>query len=116
MNNYQSGHFAEIAVLFYLFCKGYKKVALNYKPHNRLGAGEIDLIVKKGKILVFVEVKKRTTFEKAAYSITEKQQLRIRRGAEYFLQNNPCYSDCDLRFDAVLVKFPFSLIHIFDAF
>ena len=54
MNNYYFGHFAEDVALWYLRLKGYRKVAKNYVTGRGTGAGEVDLIVKKSKTLVFV--------------------------------------------------------------
>ena len=116
MKNYHSGHFAETLALAYLRLKGYSKLADNYVTGKGTGAGEVDLIVRKGNIIVFVEVKKRTTIENAAYAITIKQQTRIRRAAEAFLAAYPQYANCDIRFDAVLVQFPYKIEHIKNAF
>lgn len=98
--------------LFYLLCKGYFPVAKNYVTGRGTHAGEVDLIVKKRRLLVFVEVKKRQDLEQAAYAITEKQKQRIIRGAEAFLKKHPRYDDCAVRFDAVLVEFPASIRHL----
>jgi putative endonuclease len=57
--NYKAGHRAEKIALLWLMLKGYRLVAKNFVVGRGTGAGEVDLIVKKGKTLVFVEVKKR---------------------------------------------------------
>lgn len=112
-NNY--GKYAEKLAVFYLFCKGYKIIARNQITGRGTSAGEIDIIASKGKFLVFIEVKKRQSLEKAAYAISAKQKKRIFRGAEAFLGKNPAYRSCDIRFDAVLIKFPFFIAHIQNA-
>ncbi len=111
-----SGKFAEYMAIFYLYIKGYRLVEHNYITGRGTGAGEVDIIVKKRQLLVFVEVKKRGDLAKAAYAIQAKQQQRIRRAAENFVAKHPQFSDFDIRFDAVLVKPPFHLQHIIDAF
>ena len=116
MQNNQSGHLAEFMALCYLRLKGYKFVARNLQNGHGTGAGEIDLIVKKQQTLVFVEVKKRRDIATAAHSILPKQQARIRRSAESFLAHHSEYGEFDIRFDAVLVEFPFKLKHITNAF
>ena len=116
MNNYYFGHFAEDVALWYLRLKGYRKVAKNYVTGRGTGAGEVDLIVKKSKTLVFVEVKKRTSIENAAYAIEARQQKRIRQSAKAFLAANEKYRGYDIRFDAVLVTWPFSVCHLENAF
>lgn len=116
MNNYYSGHWAEFLALIYLRFKGWHKVKTNFVTGRGTGAGEIDLIVRRGKTIAFVEVKKRTTLDNAAYAIAPRQQERIRRSAENFLAHYPRYANFDVRFDAVLIKFPFHIRHIENAF
>ena len=83
-NNYHNGKLAEYIALFYLLFHGYFPVAKNYVTGKGTHAGEVDLIVRKGKTLIFVEVKERRSFEKAAYAISEQQKQRIIHGAEVF--------------------------------
>lgn len=112
MNNYQSGKWAEFLACCYLRWHGYRLVARNIVVGRGSTAGEIDIIARKRCCLIFIEVKKRQTLDKAAYAITAKQQQRIIRGAQSFLQKHPQYRGYDLRFDAVLIKLPFSIRHI----
>ncbi len=111
-----SGKFAEYMAIFYLYIKGYRLVKHNYITGRGTGAGEIDIIVKKRHLLVFVEVKKRGDLANAAYAIQPKQQQRIRRAAENFVAKHQNFANFDIRFDAILVKPPFCLQHIIDAF
>ena len=111
-----SGKTAEFMALQYLRFKGYSLVVRNYVTGRGTGAGEIDLIVKNQKTLVFVEVKKRRNLTEAAYAVKPAQQERIRRAAEVFLAHHPEYADFDIRFDAVLVMFPLKIRHIPNAF
>ena len=111
-----SGKAAEFAARQYLKLKGYSVVCTNYIVGRGTGAGEIDLIVKKNRTLVFVEVKKRQNIDAAAYAILPKQQMRIRRAAEVFLARFADYQNFDIRFDAVLVQFPLKIQHIENAF
>ena len=96
------GHFAEKIALFYLILKGYKPVAQNYVTGLGTGAGEIDLIVKKAKTLIFVEVKKRKDLITSGEAIKPSSQKRLARGAQAFLQKNPKYQNYQIRFDVVL--------------
>lgn len=116
MNNYHCGHWAEFVALAFLRLKGYRKVAANFVTGRGTGAGEIDLIVRRGKTIVFVEVKKRADLTAAACAVETRQQERIRRAAEVFLSRNSAYTGWDVRFDAVLVYPPFGLRHIKNAF
>lgn len=65
--------------------------------------GEIDLIVKKGAVVVFVEVKLRRTEAAAAEAIHAKNQSRVRNAAELYLQKHPEYNKYELRFDALVM-------------
>lgn len=102
--------------LNYLRCYGYSLVCHNYQALRGTMAGEIDLIMRKGRTIVFVEVKKRSTLDNAAYAIQPRQQERIRYAAEAFLASHPQFAEFDIRFDAVLIAFPFKLKHLPDAF
>jgi putative endonuclease len=111
-----SGKAAEFLALNYLRCHGYHLVEKNYITGRGTGAGEVDIIVTKGSVLVFVEVKKRHDLATAAYSILPKQQQRIRRAAENFAATHPQYAAFDIRFDAVLIQSPITIQHIPNAF
>ncbi len=94
--------------------KGYHVVARRHQTP----VGEIDLIVRRGRTVAFVEVKARPTLDMAAESIRLYQQSRIVRAAEAFLSRNPRLNGYDLRFDAVLIapgRLPRHLPAAFDA-
>lgn len=89
------------AVLF-LKKNGYKILQKNYSCN----LGEIDIIALKKKILVFVEVKVRSTdrFGSAEYAITKQKRRQIVRTAEtYLFRNNINNVDC--RFDVVAINY-----------
>lgn len=114
ISNY--GKFAERLACLYLICKGYAIVSRNLVTGKGTGAGEVDIIARKGNTLVFIEVKKRQDNEKAAYAVSDRQKTRIRRGAEAFLSRHGEWQHSDVRFDAILVVLPFSITHIKNAF
>lgn len=93
------GHGAEAKALWWLRLKGYRLVARRF----RSPAGEIDLIVRRGRLLAFVEVKAREKAATAAESIGVRQRQRILRAAEAFLQQRPELAGLAQRFDAVFV-------------
>lgn len=82
-----------------LAMKGYRPLA----RRTRTASGEIDLIVIRGQLVAFVEVKQRATPEAAEASISPQQRRRIRRAADLWLARRSRYQDCELRFDLVLV-------------
>jgi putative endonuclease len=68
----------------------------------RIRGGEIDLICRDGKTLVFVEVRlrSRSDFGGAAASITAGKRRRIVLAAQHYLLGK---ADCDCRFDCILI-------------
>lgn len=96
---FKLGLSAEKRAAALLMTKGFRIVARRW----RCPAGEIDIIAKRGNLLVFVEVKARERLDDAAYSVTERQQRRIAAAAAGWLAVNPDDAMCDMRFDAILV-------------
>lgn len=115
MTGYRSGKWAEFLACLYLWFHGYRIVARNIIVGRGTTAGEIDIIAVKHRCLVFAEVKKRRSLAEAAYAVSFRQQRRLIRGAAVFVGHHPQYKNYDLRFDAVLVKLPFSVVHLRNA-
>jgi putative endonuclease len=94
-----SGTRAEQLALSYLEARGLTPVATNYRSRF----GEIDLIVRDGKTLVFVEVRMRrsTQFASAAESITAGKRRKLIATAQHYLSGLHELPPC--RFDAVLL-------------
>ena len=67
----------------------------------RTPVGEIDLVLRRGRLLVFVEVKYRASCDDALDAVTSRQRERIMRAAEYWLARHPHMADYDMRFDVV---------------
>ncbi|WP_425532091.1 YraN family protein [Ancylobacter crimeensis] len=82
----------------------------------RTPLGEIDLIVRRGDLLVFVEVKARSSLAGAAYSILPRQRRRIVGAAEIFAAAHPDLAGLDMRLDVVLVAPDRPPVHIEGAF
>lgn len=101
--NYKAGHRAEKTALFWLRLKGYRLVAKNFVVGRGTGAGEVDLIVRRGKTLVFVEVKKRPDVETALNAIRSKNMQRIEKTSQFFLAKNPKYKDYEIRYDVMMM-------------
>lgn len=70
----------------------------------RGASGEIDLILRKGAQIIFVEVKKASDFARAAERLSERQLARIARTAEEFLAREPGGGFLDARIDLALVN------------
>ena len=65
--------------------------------------GEIDLVMRDGDVLVFVEVKQSKSFERAADSLSARQMARIYGAAEEYLARAPLGQLTETRFDVALV-------------
>ncbi|SMX29964.1 hypothetical protein TRP8649_04104 [Pelagimonas phthalicica] len=70
----------------------------------RGAGGEVDLILRDGQGLVFVEVKKSRDFARAAERLSARQMLRLQAAAEEFLATEPNGSLTEVRFDVALVN------------
>ena len=66
-------------------------------------AGEIDLILRNGSTLVFVEVKKARNHGAAAARVSARQRARIMAAAEEYLGHMALGLDTEMRFDVALV-------------
>ena len=111
--HYRAGLRAEYVACATLMLKGYWPVAMRYKT----SVGEIDLILRRRRTLVFVEVKARKSRADAAHAVHAKNQSRVVRASQHFLIHHPRYQDFQVRFDVVLVawyKKPHHVIHAFD--
>lgn len=106
------GKFAECFARCYFRLRGWKILHKNYVTGRGTLSSEVDFIACRGETLAFVEVKERRTMELAAYAIQPKQQQRLINAAKYFLARYPKYQNHNIRFDAVLFKFPFRIKHI----
>lgn len=109
---HQKGLWAELKAKTYLRLHGYQLLEERFKT----SVGEIDLIVKKENMVVFVEVKLRRTVEAAAEAIHAKNQSRVRRAAGLYLQQHPEYNEHEMRFDALVMASGAWPEHIPDAF
>lgn len=97
------GKAAEWAAAAWLRLKGYGILARGLKSGRGSGAGEVDLVVRRGDLVAFIEVKSRPTFDQAIESITISQRERIQRAAAAFVARRPDLTGLAIRFDVVLV-------------
>ena len=90
-----AGRRAERRAAWLLRLKGYRLLAKNW----RCAAGEIDIIAKRGRLLVFVEVKYRHHQSLAQQAVSARQYQRIAAAAGQFVKPRPALHDCFWRFD-----------------
>lgn len=108
------GRRAEAIAAWYLRLKLYRILARRY----RTPAGEIDLVLRRGKTIVFVEVKHRPDAETAIVAVTATGRKRIARAAALWLAANPGAAGFDQRFDVVVARpgrLPRHLVSVFDS-
>ena len=96
---FRTGISAESRAAAFLIAKGFRILARRW----RSPVGEIDIIARRRTLLIFVEVKARENLDDAAWSVTERQRLRIAAAAEAWLARNGDARIRDIRFDAMLV-------------
>lgn len=65
----------------------------------RGGGGEIDLVFRRGDLLVFVEVKSSSSFARAIESLHWAQVARLQTAAEAFVGAHPDLALMDMRVD-----------------
>ena len=111
---FRLGLSAESRAAAFLIAKGFRILARRF----RSPVGEIDIVARRRRLLVFVEVKARERLDDAAWSVTERQRARIVGAAEAWLARYPDERISDIRFDAVLVapgRIPRHIPAAFDA-
>ena len=111
---FRTGISAESRAAAFLIAKGFRILARRW----RSPVGEIDIIARRRSLLVFVEVKARDRLDDAAWSVTDRQRLRIAAAAEVWLAQNADDRIRDIRFDAMLVapgRIPRHILSAFDA-
>ena len=111
---FRLGLSAESRAAAFLIAKGYRIVARRW----RSPVGEIDIVARRRKTLVFVEVKARERLDDAAEAVIGRQQRRIIAAAEAWLASHPDDVNSDMRFDVVLVapkSMPRHILAAFDA-
>src|SRR3954469_9922535 len=82
---FRTGLSAESRAAMLLIAKGFRILARRW----RSPVGEIDIVARRRRLLVFVEVKARATLDEAAWSVTDRQRARIAAAAEAWLARYP---------------------------
>ena len=101
MNTIKPGKKAEEFVATFYVNEGYSLLAMNYSSRF----GEIDIILQKGTIVVFCEVKLRKQGSKVSSveAVDYHKQKRISRTAGLFLEENTSFQNFFARFDVAAV-------------
>ncbi|MCC9621137.1 YraN family protein [Thalassospira sp. MA62] len=94
----RAGRRAETICGIWLRLKGYQILATRHKSP----LGEIDIIARRGNILIAVEVKNRSDRATALYAVTPKQQNRIARSLGAYAVH--IGHTGDLRLDLMIIR------------
>lgn len=101
-----TGAYGERTAARYLRGKGYRIIEMNFKNPFGRRLGEIDIIAKKGKEIVFVEVKTRglkgygNTLPEE--NITPMKLQKLNKTGQFYIRSKNLW-DFSYRFDAVSV-------------
>ncbi len=92
----------EIAAQWYV-AEGFTVLARRF----RTGRGEVDLVARRGPLLVFVEVKTRRGdgWGSPAAAVDARKLLRLRVAARAWLAAHPARDAMEFRFDVAAVRF-----------
>ncbi|WP_172326897.1 YraN family protein [Mangrovicoccus sp. HB161399] len=96
---YHAGLAAEDCVARVYEASGHRVRARRWRGQG----GEIDLILEGADGLVFVEVKKSRSFDRAVARFSGRQMRRICEAAAEFVAGEPLQMDTPMRFDLALV-------------
>ena len=90
---------AEWVAAIWLMLKGYRLLDRRYKVKG----GELDLVMRRGETVAFVEVKARERLDDALSTIDENKRRRMSRAARVWITRNPWAMSRVLRGDAVFI-------------
>jgi putative endonuclease len=109
---YRKGHRGERLAALALMLKGYRILA----RRHRTKLGEIDLIARRGDLVLIVEVKVRQTLTEAMEALSRTSERRIEAAADLWLARQPDYGCLSIRFDMVAVlprRWPIHVENVF---
>jgi len=109
---YRKGHRGERLAALALMLKGYRILA----RRHRTKLGEIDLIARRGDLVLIVDVKARQTLTEAMEALSRTSERRIEAAADLWLARQPDYGRLSIRFDMVAVlprRWPIHVENVF---
>ncbi len=90
---------AEFLARLFLRLTGWQVLAYSYAAHG----GEIDIIAKRGSLIIFVEVKARQNRDAALLAIDGRKIARLSKAARHWLARYPAAQRYAVRGDAILM-------------
>lgn len=101
-NSYRRGLFAEWRARMYLRMHGFRILQSRYVTGRNTGRAELDIIARRGNLMIFAEVKCHSTITSAWDAITAGQARRLRAAAETYIARTRFRGDA--RFDVIIVS------------
>jgi len=97
-----AGRAAERRALWHYRLRGYRVLGTNVW----IGGNELDLVLRRGRRVVFCEVKAKAggRYGDPFEMVTEEKRRRLRRAAEAFLAANPELAELEPSFDVVAFR------------
>lgn len=95
----RAGRIAETVAALHLTLSGYRVLARRFRTPK----GEIDLVARRGRTLVFVEVKARAELDDALAALTPLSFARVAAAADIFRAARPNLAALDMRYDGVAI-------------
>ncbi len=111
LKSYWIGYSTELAAIAFLALKGYR--LLNWRYHTP--HGEIDLVMRDGNTIVFLEIKYRPISHDAIRAVTTHQKQRILKASRYWLLSHSWAYTYSQRYDILGFGRPFQkkwILHI----
>lgn len=110
---YYLGIWAEWLAAAYLCFKGYRILERRYKTPM----GEVDIIARKGHVIVFCEVKWRSSHDGALLAVHGRNRARVMQAARFFMAKLDRGKGVflDFRFDIIAVSPFFRIRHLDNA-
>jgi putative endonuclease len=96
------GKHAERRAVWWYRLRGYRILATNAWG----GGNELDVVVRRGRRLIFCEVKEKTgpRFGDPLEMVDDEKQRRLRRAAESWLARHPELDGLSVSFDVIAVR------------
>lgn len=107
------GHRGEWLAAWYLRLKGYRIAAKRFKTKS----GEVDIIARKGDLVLMIEVKARPTLLEAMDAVTTSSQRRIEAAGDIWLTRQKDFARLSVRYDLIAIlpgKWPVHVERLFD--
>ena len=94
------GRWSEYRAALALLLKGDRIVTLRYKTK----AGEVDIIARRGDLVIFVEVKARKDLRAGVDAVSYTAERRIQNAADHWLRRQSDATRLSLRHDIIVVR------------